>query len=119
MERTIIKERNFAAEKAMGIATLTVALITVLFCLLECNWLTLLLGSIGVAFSVVIFIKKGENKALAITGIICSTIGLIIGLIVSKDVIVTQQNALLVRYIIQQQIAFFDALSDALRNILI
>lgn len=82
---TTIEDR--IAERGMAVAGITVGLIALSFCLFAYNWFTCLMSCIGIAMSIFSFLSRKKIDALTIISIVCSATGLIIGVIVSPEVL--------------------------------
>lgn len=75
------------AERGMAVAGITVGFIALSFCLFAYNWFTCLLSCIGIALSIFSFVSRKKINIVTIISIVCSTIGLMAGIIVSPEVI--------------------------------
>ncbi|RKI43699.1 hypothetical protein D7V86_03145 [bacterium D16-51] len=76
------------ADIGMSIAGITVGLIALYFCLFAYNWLTLLLSLVGIFLSAVLCVLKKRNDVLSMISIVLSTIGLLLGMMVSPEALI-------------------------------
>lgn len=74
-------EEKPAGNKGMAIASLVVGIFAILCCC--CSWLAAILGVVGILLAVFSKPKDGKMEGIAIGGLVCSIIGLVLGIILT------------------------------------
>lgn len=88
------------------------------FCLLAYNWFTFLFGSIGLLISVLCCFSKKTNNSVTITSIVCSSTGLMVGILVSPEVFTSNLFFYVVRALILKSKEIVEIIRQGLQQCL-
>lgn len=107
------------ADIGMSIAGVTVGVMALSFCLFAYNWLTFLLSIVGVFLSAILCVSKKRNDVVSIISIVLSTIGLLLGIIVSPEVLIPDKVIYGLIWLIERVYEIGGMVREVLRSYLI
>ncbi len=84
-------EEQPSGNRGMAIASLVVGILSILCCC--CAYLSVILGIVGIVLAVLSRPKDGKFEGVAMGGLICSIVGLVLGVILIIVNVATQNSA--------------------------
>ena len=84
-------EEQPSGNRGMAIASLVVGILSILCCC--CVYLSVILGIVGIVLAVLSRPKDGKFEGVAMGGLICSIVGLVLGVILIIVNVATQNSA--------------------------
>lgn len=107
------------ADIGMSIAGITVGVIALSFCLFAYNWLTFLLSIGGVFLSAILCVSRKRNDVVSIISIVFSTIGLLLGIMVSPEALIPDKVIYGLIWLIEREYEIGGMVREALRSYLL
>lgn len=100
----------------MSIAGITVGILALSYCLFAYNWLTFLLSIVGIFLSAYLCITKRKNNMVSMISIILSSAGLLLGIIVSPEVLASNVVVYGVLWVVEKMREVGGVIREILRS---